>query len=157
MDLRSQLDMYRKEHDDILRFLKEWEGALDLAASADDATRCKGLTQLAEMEKKLLEIRQHCREEEKNIDSPFQIHLDDNAFAQLAEDHALLDELSEGYRSELKSLTTPPPTNDLVGRGRHLLGELRRHIAFEEGLLKQIEDGNEAEEKMFLRYTHSAE
>jgi hypothetical protein len=54
-------------------------------------------------------------------------------------------------------VTTPPLETQLVTLGRHLLKKLRHQIVYEEGLLKQIEGGNEAEEKIFLRYTDSAE
>ena len=157
MDLRIQLQRFRQEHDDILRFLREWEGALNLAASETIELRRKGLAQLIEMESKLAEIREHCHDEEESIDSPFQLYLDDAALEHLRQEHDLLDRLSEGFRSELRLLTTPPPAGELAGMGLRLLEQLRHHIAFEEGLLKQIEEGNAAEEKLFLRYSYPAE
>ena len=157
MDLRYQLEFYRKEHDEILRFLKEWEDALNLAAGPGEEAPCQALQHLREMEPKLLEIRQHCREEEQNVESPSQIYLDDTALKRLRQEHETLEELSDCYRSELKFVCAPPPTDDLVSIGRRLLAGLRRHIAYEEGLLKQIEEGSEAEEKKFLRYTQPTE
>ena len=157
MDLRNQLERFRKEHDDILRFLKDWEDALTLASSDDEPSRCRGLAELREMEQKVADIREHCREEERSVDSPFQIYLDDHALEHLRHEHDRLEQFADGYTSELKYLTTPPPTDQLVMLGRRLLDHLRHHIAYEEGLLKQIEEGNQAEEKVFLRYTQAAE
>ncbi len=157
MELRNQLQHFRQEHHEILRFLRDWDEALQLAASEKTDERRKGLAQLLEMENKLIEIREHCREEEHSVESPFQLYLDDGAFEQLRREHDLLEQLTEGYRSMLRLLTEPPPAQGLLRQGQRLLGQLRHHIAFEEGLLKQIEDGNAAQEKVFLRYTHSAE
>ncbi len=157
MDLRYQLEFYRKEHDEILLFLKEWEDALNLAAGTGEAAPGQALQHLREMEPKLLEIRQHCREEEQNVESPSQIYLDDAALKRLRQEHETLEQLSDGYRGELKRLATPPPTDALVSMGRRLLAGLRRHIAYEEGLLKQIEEGSEAEENKFLPYTQPTE
>ena len=157
MDLRRQLEHFRSEHDEFLCFLKEWENALTLAGRDVPETRCQGLSKLRDMEKKLVEIREHCRKEEHEVDSPFQIYLDDHALEELRREHDLLEQLTEGYRTELQVVTMPPPTTDLVGLGQRLLEQLRHHIAFEEGLLKQIEDGTAAEERVFLRYTQPAE
>ena len=157
MDLHSQLERFRKEHDDILRFLKSWEATLDLLASEDEDARCKALAELREMEKKLAGLREHCQEEEQIVESPFQIYLDDRALEQFRREHDVLEQLTEGYRAELKFVSTIPPTTQLLGLGRRLLEQLRHHIAYEEGLLKQIEDGNEAVEKLFLRYVQPAE
>jgi hemerythrin-like domain-containing protein len=141
MRVNQQLERYRKEHDGILRFLSEWESALKLAASEEEAERRQGLEQLRLMDAAILKIRSHCEDEERNLDSPFQLHLDEDALEHLRQEHELLEQLTHGFRSELKWLTTPPVATDLVARGQTLLEHLRHHIAFEEGLLKQIEDG----------------
>jgi prefoldin subunit 5 len=157
MDLRNALERYRREHDEILRFLREFEAAVRLTGEKADEKRCQGLAQLRAMESRLAEIREHCREEEENLDSPFQLYLDDSAMEHLQQQHELLEQLMASFRGTLRTLITPPPTEELVGLGHGLLENLRRHIAFEEGLLKQIEDGNRAEEQLFLRYTQPAE
>ena len=145
MDLRSRLDYFRKEHDEILAFLKDWENALQMAAHDSDEQRLKGLVELRKMENDLLGIREHCRDEERTVESPFQIYLDDASLARLAEEHELLRRLSNNFLREL-TFATMFRTDELVGLGRELLEQLRRHIALETTLLKQVEDGRAAEE-----------
>lgn len=157
MEVRAQIERYRREHDEILRFLGVFEGVLTLAESKKVEDRRAGLAKLREMERKFVEIREHCAEEEQNLESPFQVYLDDSALETLHSEHDLLDELSLSFCSEVEVLTTPPPTQGLVGLGRQLAQKLYRHIAYEEGLLKQIGDGSEAEEKVYLRYTQPGE
>ena len=157
MDLHRELERHRKEHDEILRFLKEFDGALALAAAESDKERGAGLAQLSKMEEKLAEIRAHCREEEQGIESPLQIYLDDDALDDLHIEHQLLERHSHDFCAELTAVTAPPPTETLVRLGQRLLEQLRRHIAREEELLKQIEEGSTAEEKLFLRYTQPGE
>ncbi len=157
MELHNQLKHFRKEHDEILHFLEEFGAALSLAGATEKETRRIGLEQLREMEAKLAEIREHCSEEEKNVESPFRLYLDDFALEDLHGEHEFLEQLSHAFCTELEIVTGPPPTEVLVRLGQQLLGELRQHIAREEGLLKQIADGSEAEEKVFLRYTQPGE
>jgi hypothetical protein len=156
MEVKRQLERFHKEHDEILRFLVFAEEALKRAASEDREIRCQGLGELQELEGKLTEIREHCREEEENLESPFRLYLDDAALADLEEEHALLERLTDSFRTELK-LAAMPRTLELVRLGQQLLDHIRHHIAYEEGLLKQIKDGTEAEENLFLRYTQGAE
>lgn len=157
MELHNQLKRFRKEHDEILHFLREFDAALSLAGETEKKNRRIGLERLREMEAKLVEIREHCSEEEKSVQSPFRLYLDDFALEDVHGEHEFLEQLSQAFCTELEIVTAPPPTEVLVRVGRQLLRELRQHIAREEGLLKQIADGNEAEEKLFLRYTQSGE
>ena len=156
MDLRTKLEYFRKEHDDIQRFLDEWEGALRLAAREDDEERSKGLARLREAENDLLSIQEHCHAEERTVESPFRIYLDDASLARLVQEHGLLRQLTNDYIREL-TFATLLRTGDLVGVGTKLLEQLRRHITYETALLKQIEDGRAAEEKVLLQYTHPGE
>jgi hemerythrin-like domain-containing protein len=147
MDLQLELERYRREHDQILRFLKEWEAALQGAASESDERRCQGLARLCELEPQLAAMVKHCEEEEKTLDSRFQLYLDEQAIEHLRREHAQLRELGRSYTHLLRILTATPPTRSLVDLGQQLVGQLRRHIAYEEGLLKQIEDGSTAQGK----------
>lgn len=157
MDLREPLSHYHEEHREILAFLRRWEQALDLAASEDREERCRGLAELRAMEPRIAAISDHCDEEEQSADSAFRLYLDDAAFAQLRSEHEVLEEFSDAYLEELRYVTAPPPAGRLVSLGRRLIGRLRAHVAFEESLLKKIEESSEAEEKVFLRYTQAAE
>lgn len=155
MDLRSRLDYFRKEHDEILRSLNDWERALKKAASEGDDERRKGLAELRRFESQLLSIAEHCHAEERTVDSPFQIYLDDASLARLAQEHESLRQLTNDYLRELQ-FATLLRTTEVVRQGTALLEQLRRHIAHETALLKQIEDGRAAEERILLRYTESA-
>lgn len=157
MNLRQQIEHFHKEHGEILRFLKEFEDALTLAAAESEKARRAGLAQLSKMEEKLAEIREHCREEEQNLESPFQMYLDHFALEDLHTEHEVLERRNHDFCVELTAVTAPPPTENLVNLGRRLLEHLRHHIAREESLLAQIADGNTAEEKVFLRYTQPGE
>ncbi len=156
MDLRSQLDYFRKEHEDIQRFLEDWEGALRLAASEDDANRLRALALLRQMETDLSSIHEHCRAEQRTVESLLQMHHDGASLVRLAQEHELLRQLTNNYLRELQ-FATLPRTGEVVGLGIELLAQLRTHIAYETALLKQIEDRNTAEQKVLLRYTHPPE
>ena len=156
MDLGSQLQKYRQEHDETLRFLKACESALDLAESQQDAERRRGLADLREMEKKFERIRQHCNEEEQNVESAYRLYLEDAALQRLSEEHGLLVRWNNDFCRELR-FATIARTDEVVALGRQFLEVLRHHVVFEEGLLKQIQDEKEAEEKLLLKYTQGAE
>jgi len=155
MDLRSRLDYFRKEHDEILHFLNDWKNALKMAGGDGDDERRKGLAELRRFENELLSIQEHCHAEERTVDSPFQIYLDDVSLTRLAQEHELLRQLSNDFLRELR-FATLMRTNEVVRLGNALLEQLRRHIAHEAALLEQIEEGRAAEEKLLLRYTDSA-
>jgi len=133
MELQTKIKRYRSEHDQTLRFLKQWEEALQAAARADQEFRNIGLARLCEMETQLTALVRHCEEEEQEFD--------DRAIEHLQDEHAQLQELTGSYKRLLRVLCTTPATRSLVELGQQLVAQLRRHIAYEEGLLKQIEDG----------------
>jgi len=144
MEVGSQLERFRKEHDDILRFLGEFQGALMQAHSAGDEERRGGLARLRQFEERLRTIREHCREEQQCLESPFRPYLDDSSVEALRREHEVLNQLTDAFLRELRQVALTPPTGQLVEIGRGLLETLRHHIAFEEGLLKQVEDGKTA-------------
>jgi hypothetical protein len=43
MDVATRLDYFRKEHQDYLRFLDEWDMGLELTASEDENERLRGI------------------------------------------------------------------------------------------------------------------
>lgn len=141
MELQTKIKRYRSEHDQTLRFLKQWEEALQAAARADQEFRNIGLARLCEMETQLTALVRHCEEEEQEFDAPSRHYLDDRAIEHLQDEHAQLQELTGSYKRLLRVLCTTPATRSLVELGQQLVAQLRRHIAYEEGLLKQIEDG----------------
>jgi hypothetical protein len=156
MNLHSELERFHKEHDEILRFLQVWEGALNLVARSEDSERCRGLTRLREMEEQVARIEDHCRAEEQSVESPYKLYLEDTELQRLEKEHELLARWSNDFHREL-TFATVLRTDEMLRLGRQLLEQLRHHIAFEEGLLKKIEDSRAAEDKMHLRYTQAGE
>lgn len=148
MDLQTQLHGFRKEHDTILAFLSRFQHALLLAHGPADEQRRSGLTQLCAMQARLRRIREHCREEEQNVQSAFSRFLEESDLDALRREHDLLDQLLEIFLAELKLAATPAPTRDMCAAGQDLLARLRHHIAFEEGLLKQIENASRQEGRL---------
>lgn len=142
MGLREQLAHYRREHDSFLLFLREFEKALNLAADRDEAKCETGVHRLRELEPRFAEIRLHCREEERTLEEPTRSLLDDEAMERLQTDHELLEKLVAEFRIELRRIASPPPPDEFFDNGRLLLGHLRHHIAFEEGILKLVEDAD---------------
>jgi hypothetical protein len=142
MGLREQLAHFRGEHDSFLLFLREFENALNLAADREEAARERGVRLLRALEPRFAEIRLHCREEERTLEAPTRALVDDEAMERLHTDHELFERLVAEFRIELRRIASPPPPDEFFVNGRLLLGHLRHHIAFEEGILKQVEDTN---------------
>lgn len=146
MELGEQLARFRGEHDSFLLFLREFENALNLAIHPAEEKREAGLVRLRALEPGFAEIRRHCREEERTVEAPGLPLVDDEAMERLHADHELFEKLFAGFRLELRRRGAPPPPDELFVNGRLLLGHLRHHIAFEEGVLKQVEDTSAASE-----------
>ena len=140
MSLREQLAHFRKEHDSFLLFLREFENALYLAGDREEARSEMCVRLLRALEPRFAEIRRHCREEERALEAPSRQLVDDEAMDRLHTDHELFEKLVAGFRMELRRVASPQPPDELFANGRSLLGHLRNHIAFEEGILKQVED-----------------
>ncbi len=143
MNLRSELERFHKEHDDILRFLRGWESVLNLAASAEDSKRCEGLARLREMEEQVARIDDHCRAEEQSVESPYKLYLEDAELQRLKKEHELLAHWSNDFHREL-TFATVLRSDEMVRMGRQFLELLRHHIAYEEGLLKKIGESRAA-------------
>jgi len=144
MELREQLAHFRREHDSFLLFLRDFENALNLAGDSEEEKREVGVVRLRELAPTFAEIRQHCREEERTVEVPCRSVVDDEAMERLHADHELFEKLLAGFRVELRRFTSPHLPDELFASGRLLLGHLRHHIAFEEGVLKQVEDTSAA-------------
>lgn len=156
MDLRTQVTYFRKEHQDILTFLASWEHAVSQVASGQDAERLKGLADLRSMEPQLAAIEGHCRSEEKNVESPYSLYLEDAQLEELKKEH---DQLRRFLQNVLFALrfATLAHVEEVAQLGRELLQFVRSHIAYEEKLLAQIEQGRAAVKELELRYTEPGE
>ena len=146
MEFREQLAQFRREHDSFLLFLRDFESALNLASGPEEEKREVGVVRLRALEPRFAEIRRHCREEERTLEVPCRSLVDDEAMELLHADHELFEQLVVGFRLELRRFTSPPPPDELFVSGCLLLDHLRHHIAFEEGVLKQVEDTHAASE-----------
>jgi hemerythrin-like domain-containing protein len=158
MDVTTRLDYFRKEHEDFLRFLEEWERALETTASKNPETVVKGLNRLRELQANLKAIENHCSSEERNVEGSCDEYLDEEKLEQLKKEHMELRRLVADLFSELR-FATLYETEQAVATGREVAGFTRRHIQFEEKLLEAIEQklSEEAEEKLLLRYTQAPE
>lgn len=158
MDVSTRLDYFRKEHQDFLRFLEEWERTLETLGSADPDSIRKALSRLREMQPNLKAIESHCSSEEMNVADPYRNFLEKGQLEQLKKEHLDLSRMVTDMLSELR-FATLYETARARSAGHELAGFVRRHMRFEEKLLEEIDDklSEEAEEKVLLRYTQAPE
>jgi Hemerythrin HHE cation binding domain len=140
MDPVTQLDYFRKEHVDILRFLEKWDGTVSLITSKDDERRTKALSELREMQSELQAIRNHCYSEDRNLESAYRSYLKKEQFCTLTNKQQELGRLVQDMLRELQ-FATMDQIDNIAGLGRQLAELVRRHIVYEETLLNEIEQG----------------
>ncbi|HXY25182.1 MAG TPA: hypothetical protein VEI73_11070 [Candidatus Acidoferrum sp.] len=138
MNLYQAFESAHAEHAEILDFLNVWEEALKLVADRDCGTRCQGLRQLQSLEPKIVEVCDHCRQEEEDPDSPLLRFAEAADRARIKDEHFRLYRANYEFRREME-FTTSSFTDDLVLQGQRLLKALRDHIACEEELLRRFE------------------
>lgn len=157
MEFTLQLDYFRKEHQDVLGFLANWENTLRLLTSSRDTQRLNGLRELREMEGDLQAVKDHCSFEEHNLESRYRSYLQGKQLEQLMEEYEDIRRLVQDLHSDLQfaSLET---IEGLPEQGRRVAEVLRRHILLEEKLLDEIEQALTREElrKVFERRVRSA-
>lgn len=158
MDVGTQLDYFRNEHRDFLRFLEGWDRAMALAASGDDEESVRGLGKLRQMEEELEAIRHHCSSEERTVEAKYRELLGPGQLERLKSEHHELARLVTDLFSELR-FATLQQTQRALASGRQVAEFTRQHIQYEEKLLGEIETrlSQEAEERLLLRYTQSPE
>ena len=156
MDVGTRVDYFRKEHQDFLRFLDDWERALGLLADKDAEESLRGLNRLRELQAQLHALRDHCTSEERNVEGPYRGYLEKGQINTLRAEHEELARLLGDLFSELP-FATLYQTERVRMAGSHVAIFTRRHLLFEEKLLEEIERklAEEAEQKMLLRYTQS--
>jgi len=138
MDLHQAFEAAHTEHAEILDFLNVWENTLNLLSDPDCDVRCQGLRQLQSMEHKIVEVCEHCRQEEEDPDSPLLRFAEAADRARIKDEHFRLYRANYEFRREME-FTTSSFTDDLVLQGQRLLKALREHIACEEELLRRFE------------------
>ncbi len=142
MDPKTQLQYFRNEHQDIGRFLEQFVAALNLIQSKQDARRSKGLSRLRELQPELEAIQHHCYSEEKSLESPYGAYLKNHQLETLRQEHERMGRLTQDVTAELQFATTNQ-TDKVMALGRELAQFVRQHIAYEETLLTEIEQGLE--------------
>ncbi|MDE3136374.1 MAG: hemerythrin domain-containing protein [Acidobacteriota bacterium] len=158
MDVGTRLEYLRKEHQDFLHFLEEWDQVLTQTASKDSEECVRGLNRLREMQPNMKALRGHCSSEERNVEGPYREYLEKGQLERLKKEHNDLSRLLEDMFSELR-FATLYQTERAIGASHEVSELARRHIQFEEELLQEIERklAEEAEQKLLLRYTQSPE
>lgn len=156
MDLLTELVRFHKEHREILNVIISWEQALNRLSSDRDEERRRGLSELRGMGCEISAIQEHCRAEQRAVESPNRLYLGPVQFERLRDEHAELARLIQSAVSELR-FANVDRTEGILTCGRQLAEFLRQHIAYEEGLLTEIQEGHNAEEKLLLRYSEPAE
>jgi hypothetical protein len=149
MNIREDVERFRKLHQETRAFLEEWKQTLELVASSDPAERRRGLAGLQAMDSRLVALCRHCREEEAE-DARLQLYLSDEDLTLLRAEHSMLERMTGFFRAELNLLTTPPPAADLAAHGRELHAAFLRHVELEDRLLGEIEAGTNAVEEFLL-------
>lgn len=112
--------------------------ALGLAAGADAGLRRLGLSRLRDFNHVLRDLQRHFEEQDRDLDSIFEEHLDWIGLKHLCDKHSLLHRWSNGFQRELR-FATSLGGDEVVRQGRKLLDQIRHHMAFEEELMKGIE------------------
>lgn len=140
MDPKTQLQYFRKEHQDIYRLLGQFGAALDLIQSQQDELRRKGIGRLRELKADLQAVQHHCDSEERSLESPYDAYLKKHQLETLRQEHERLGRLTQDIVAELQFVTTTQTENIFV-RGQEWAQFVRQHIAFEETLLTEIEHG----------------
>ncbi|HVB35259.1 MAG TPA: hemerythrin domain-containing protein [Patescibacteria group bacterium] len=156
MNIGTRVDYFRKEHHHFLRFLDDWENALELTGSQDEQERLRGVNRLRGLQPQLQALRDHCTSEERNVEGPYHGHLEKGQIDALRTEHEQLARLLGDLFSELRFATLHEAERARMV-GRHVAAFARRHILFEEELLAEIERklSQEAEENLLLRYTQA--
>lgn len=140
MDPKTQLQYFRKEHQDIRRFIEQFAAALDHVNGKQDEGRRRGLDELRDLQAELQAIQHHCDSEERNLESPYGAYLQTHQLETLRKEHKRLGRLTLGIVAELQFATTNQ-TQNIVGLGQEFTQFVRQHIAYEETLLTEIEQG----------------
>lgn len=158
MEIGNRIDYFRKEHQDFVRFLDDWDLALSLIAGDDRRQNLQGLNRLRALEPGLQAIQSHCASEERTVEEPFHAYLQKGQMEALQAEHEELTRLLGSLFTELR-FATLSQTSRALSAGRRVSEFTRRHIQFEEQLLAEIEQklAQQAEQRVLLRYTQSPE
>lgn len=137
MKVSNAVQTLREEHEEISRFLAAFEEALQSAASGQDDARGAGLAKLREMTMQGTHIRECCRHDVEALNSSLYLLADETDWNLWRTSVYRLERASYDFRKELGFATTLS-TEALLGFGRTLVATYRRHMDYEEELLRRI-------------------
>lgn len=157
MDVATRLDYFRNEHEEFLRFLRDWELTLEATASKNLKEVALVLNRLRQLQPRLQAIRNHCVSEERRVDVPYREYLHPHEILRLREEHLALGGMVSDLFAELR-FATIYETHRARAIGQEVVNFARTHIEFEKTLLDAIERrlSEEAEQEVLLRYSHAA-
>jgi len=150
MALRDRLNYLRMEEDEILRLMDTVEGLLALASKGNYAVRSKAVSDLHSLEHFLGGILEHCRPEERILESTYHRFLQPHERKRIQAEHEQIVRLVTSFRDELK-FATSDRTESVVEIGKNLNDRVRQHIALEQVLLNRIERLSALPESVIVR------
>jgi hemerythrin-like domain-containing protein len=150
MALRDRLNYLRMEEDEILRLLDTVEGLLTLASKGSFAVRSKAISDLHSLEHFLAGILEHCRPEERILESTYHRFLQPDERERIQSEHKEIMRLVSVFRDELR-FATSDRIDTVIETGNVLNNRVREHIAFEQVLLNRIERLSALPESVIVR------
>ena len=137
MQLRHRMEYLRREHEELLNLANRIEKLLESASSSDFEEHLKSLPALRSLEHGLAGIVEHCRREERIIESTYHHSLQLEELARMDAEHEQIVRLVRNFREELK-YATADRTMAMILPGMELVKWLRAHIAYEREMLGRI-------------------
>ena len=137
MALHHRIEYLRKEHQELLNLADRIEKLLESASKRDFSEHVKSLTELRSLEHGLAGIVEHCRAEDRIIESTYHQYLQPDERARVDTEHEELIRLATNFREELKCATADR-TMAMILPGMDVVKWLRAHISYEQELLGRI-------------------
>jgi molecular chaperone GrpE (heat shock protein) len=129
MALRHRIQYLRKEHEELLHLADRIEEMLESASKNDFAEHLKSLTGLRSLEHGLAGIVEHCRAEDRIIESTYRHYLQQDERERIDAEHEQIIRAVTSFREELKFATTDR-TMAMILPGMDVINRLRAHIAW---------------------------
>jgi hypothetical protein len=156
MTFSTRMLYLKLEQDEMLRILDRVDEALKQATSEDFESRLKALADLHSLERGLTGIGEHCRSEDRVVESTFRHYLNQPEYARMNAEHAEILRLLSNFRNELE-FATADSTAVLVPLGKELTTYVRAHLSYERKILESVEMSGAVPNELMMRYTESPE
>jgi hemerythrin-like domain-containing protein len=138
MALRDRIAYLRKEHRVLLRLADKIEGAVSVSSKADFLQHQRCISELRALEHGLHGIEEHCRAEDRAVESTYHHYANRAELQHLDAEHTEIVRTLTDFRDELR-FATADRTESLRAPGMALVTRLRSHIDREERVLREIE------------------